>query len=104
MIIAPPVPSATQEDLRVRVLTDPELREIIGRRAYELYELRGGQSGRELDDWLQAECEVLFTLTTKFAASGNSLPINTPEASPMPPSRRRDKCAMARTGGVQPAL
>jgi hypothetical protein len=35
------------------------LEERIRRRAYELYIQRGSQSGSELDDWLQAEGEVL---------------------------------------------
>ena len=30
----------------------------IARRAHELYEARGGQDGRDLDDWLQAEREI----------------------------------------------
>jgi hypothetical protein len=30
----------------------------IERRAYELYEGRGREDGRDLDDWLQAESEV----------------------------------------------
>jgi hypothetical protein len=30
----------------------------IQQRAYELYEQRGRTDGRELDDWLQAECEI----------------------------------------------
>ena len=38
------------------------LEEQIQRRAYELYVERGNQSGSELDDWLQAELEVLQTL------------------------------------------
>lgn len=33
--------------------------ELIERRAYELYVQRGNQSGSELEDWLQAEAEVL---------------------------------------------
>ena len=37
------------------------LEERIQRRAYELYVERGNQSGSELDDWLQAEEEVLQT-------------------------------------------
>ena len=37
----------------------PSLEEQIRRRAYELYLRRGGQSGLELDDWLQAEEENL---------------------------------------------
>jgi hypothetical protein len=35
------------------------LEERIRRRAYELYVERGNQSGSELDDWVQAEEEVL---------------------------------------------
>jgi hypothetical protein len=38
------------------------LEEQIQRRAYEFYVERGNQSGSELDDWLQAELEVLQTL------------------------------------------
>ena len=30
----------------------------IARRAHELYETRGAQDGRDLDDWLQAEREI----------------------------------------------
>jgi hypothetical protein len=30
----------------------------IARRAYELYERRGGEHGRDLDDWLHAEDEL----------------------------------------------
>ncbi|MDR4470867.1 MAG: DUF2934 domain-containing protein [Nitrospira sp.] len=30
----------------------------IARRAYELYLERGGVSGNEIDDWLQAEHEI----------------------------------------------
>lgn len=35
-----------------------DLQEQIRRRAYELYEQRGREDGRDLDDWLQAESEV----------------------------------------------
>ena len=30
----------------------------VARRAYELYEQRGGQDGRDWDDWFQAEQEL----------------------------------------------
>ena len=33
----------------------------IQKRAYELYEQRGRTDGHELDDWLQAECEIKGT-------------------------------------------
>ncbi|MCU1314829.1 MAG: hypothetical protein JWN63_151 [Candidatus Acidoferrum typicum] len=43
----------------------------IRRRAYQVYLERGGHSGRELDDWLQAEREnrkaALSSQTTKDA-------------------------------------
>jgi hypothetical protein len=35
------------------------LEERIRQRAYELYVQRGNQSGSDLDDWLQAEEELL---------------------------------------------
>ena len=30
----------------------------VARRAYELYQARGGEPGHELEDWLQAEGEI----------------------------------------------
>ena len=44
------------------------LEEQIQRRAYELYVERGNQSGSELDDWLQAEEEVLRSQEEALAA------------------------------------
>ncbi len=47
---------------RPRTAPDPTaLEERIRLRAYELYEARGQQDGHELDDWLQAEAEILGT-------------------------------------------
>ena len=36
-----------------------DLRGVIAQRAYELYQHRGGHPGREFEDWLEAEREVL---------------------------------------------
>ncbi|MBI1734827.1 MAG: DUF2934 domain-containing protein [Candidatus Rokubacteria bacterium] len=33
-------------------------RDAIARRAYELFQARGGQHGYEIEDWLQAEREL----------------------------------------------
>ena len=33
--------------------------EIIRQRAHELYEARGREEGHDLDDWLQAEAEIV---------------------------------------------
>jgi hypothetical protein len=38
---------------------EPMLEHEIRIRAYELYERRGAREGHALDDWLEAECEVL---------------------------------------------
>jgi hypothetical protein len=48
-----PVTSSTQPG------STPELLEQIRQRAYELFEQRGGCGGHDLEDWLQAEAEVL---------------------------------------------
>jgi len=53
-----PAPAKAKE---AKIVATP-LEELIRRRAYELYVERGNQSGSELDDWLQAEEEVLQAL------------------------------------------
>ena len=40
-------------------LTDKKIEEQIRQRAYGLYEARGSKDGHALDDWLQAETEIL---------------------------------------------
>jgi hypothetical protein len=36
---------------------------MIAARAYEIYQLRGGEPGREAEDWLLAEREILAALS-----------------------------------------
>jgi hypothetical protein len=52
-----PMPAPARATKSTIKMPSPE--ERIRRRAYELYVLRGNQSGSELDDWLQAEKEFL---------------------------------------------
>jgi len=40
-----------------------DLLEQIARRAYELYVWRGREDGHDLDDWLQAETEIMGEAT-----------------------------------------
>jgi len=40
----------------------------IQQRAYDLYEQRGRTDGHDLDDWLQAECEIKGTQVNATAA------------------------------------
>ena len=55
-------------ETRDRTIEVPnEIQEQIRHRAYELYEQRGGDAGRELDDWLQAEAEVTQSMEKRAA-------------------------------------
>jgi len=46
----------------------PVIEEEIRRRAYELFEARGGEDGHELEDWLRAEEEIRGSKTDAVAA------------------------------------
>ena len=48
-------PTSSETDTTFSI--DPQ--EQIRRRAFEIYEQRGREDGHELDDWLQAEAEVV---------------------------------------------
>lgn len=50
--------SFRQEPVQQAVAPE-DLRKQITLRAYELYEYRGKLHGFDLDDWLQAEAEIL---------------------------------------------
>ena len=39
-----------------------EFRDLISRRAYELFELRGSLDGYDREDWLQAESEIFLNV------------------------------------------
>jgi hypothetical protein len=46
----------------------PNMEEEIRRRAYQLFEARGGEDGHELEDWLRAEEEIRGGKTNAVAA------------------------------------
>jgi hypothetical protein len=48
-----------REQILARLLGDESVRAGVSLRAYEIYERRGCAPGRELEDWLQAESEIL---------------------------------------------
>ena len=50
------------EELRIHLLGNDGIRERVSSRAYELYERRGADHGRDLEDWAKAENEVLSPL------------------------------------------
>jgi hypothetical protein len=49
-----------------------ELRELIARRAYEIYEERGMRHGDDINDWLRAEAEVKSALGPEKSRSATS--------------------------------
>lgn len=52
-----------------------EIFDAIARRAYDVFESRGGLLGRELDDWLRAERELLHPVHINLVESDDSLEI-----------------------------
>ena len=51
-----------REEVRARLLTNEEIRGRIAFRAYEIYQRRGDGHGGALNNWLQAEGEIVSPL------------------------------------------
>jgi len=49
-----------------------DLRELIARRAYEIYEERGMNHGDDINDWLRAEAEVKSAMGMEKRRSATS--------------------------------
>jgi HSP20 family molecular chaperone IbpA len=64
-------PPARRENVARCDLTDCLLQayEFVARRAYEKFLLRGGEPGKELEDWLSAERELLLPITVDIEES-----------------------------------
>ena len=56
-IVKPSTLAPNSDGLTVLIPIDQRIRQ----RAYELYVQRGQADGHDLDDWLQAECEIKAT-------------------------------------------
>jgi len=52
-----------------------EVRNSIARRAFEIFEGKGRWPGRELDDWLRAESELLHPMHLDLAESDSDLTV-----------------------------
>jgi hypothetical protein len=53
-----PAPALVVTPLAAPTAAPPPSHEAIARRAFELYESRGGAGGDEVSDWLRAESEL----------------------------------------------
>ena len=49
----------SEEDMDLLLKHEAVPHDALARRAYEIFQRRGGAPGRDLDDWLQAERELL---------------------------------------------
>jgi hypothetical protein len=56
------------EELRERLLDQQSVQQMIQMRAYEIFQMRGGQPGAEAQDWFHAEGEVLAFLIAHESA------------------------------------
>jgi len=52
-----------------------EFRDLISRRAYELFELRGSVDGHDREDWLQAVSEILLNVPVDVVETETELTI-----------------------------
>ena len=68
------------EALRARLLADPEVQLMIRMRAFEIYQMRGGQPGNPTADWFRAESEVLeFLIDEENRRTAEAPPTPLPE-------------------------
>jgi hypothetical protein len=52
----------------IAIVEPPRVEVEIRKRAYELFEARGREEGRELEDWLRAEEEIIGQRNVAVAA------------------------------------
>jgi len=71
-------------------VTPDEKREMVTRKAFELYQKRGCKPGHEMDDWLEAEKAVEQDLKTRSAKS-TPAPATTPTQSTPTPTTTSSK-------------
>src|SRR5215216_3389751 len=76
--------------MSVETSNTTDLTGVIAQRAYELYQLRGGHAGREFEDWLEAEREVL----SSFSPNGETQAAGE-QAAPKPARQRAKSPAAA---------
>lgn len=72
---------------RNSVNQDVPTRDQIANRAYELYQDRGREDGRDVEDWLAAERELRSQNSPKQSISSSSS--DEPRSSSLPTSRQR---------------
>ena len=76
------------EELRERLLHQPGVQEMIQVRAYEIFQMRGGQPGGEAQDWFHAEGDVLaFLIARESAREDENAEVEPADAAPASDAR-----------------
>ena len=87
----------TLEELREKLLRQHNVQQMIQMRAYEIYQMRGGQPGGEAHDWFHAESEVLaFLLADESSADDKP---ETPAAEVKPPAEDQAEAPISKKPG-----
>lgn len=94
------------DELRERLLRDDQVLDMIRMRAYEIYQMRGNEPGREAEDWFLAEVEVIGFLIDQESRNLPGVDASAisaePEASQQPvapaaPDEQKQKGASTKT-------
>jgi Protein of unknown function (DUF2934) len=97
-----------REEVRTRLLADEEIRERISFRAYEIYQHRGGGDGCALEDWLQAEDEIVASLVEQElepkseSREGKDFKGDSPEPPVKPGKKSQSRAASISETASQP--
>lgn len=79
------------EELRERLLREERVQQMVRARAYEIYQMRGGQPGWESHDWFQAEGEVLAFLIANDPRREDEKTVAEPAGATIAPEASKTK-------------
>ena len=83
----------TREQIREQLLGNEKMHASLALRAHEIYEQRGGAPGGELEDWLQAENEILLPLIEEELQRGTESQVASDEMKTEKPAIAEKKPA-----------
>ena len=70
------------DTVRQRLLADEAVREVITRRAYQIYEQAGSEPGHDIEHWLKAEEEIVAYLMAGHAQSHDYFAVEPAQTEP----------------------
>ncbi len=73
---APALPATSMDSGDFLLEFAAEIKDAIGRRAYELFEARGFAHGHDHEDWIRAESEILFDVPLEISNGESDLVVH----------------------------